>query len=123
MTFLSFLRSKRGLFVTPIVASFFAIKIWPMLLIALPPGLLAATVYRTCKTEGKKVKVFGTSLGVAFLSFLTIRLFIVEVRSVMGDGMSPTISNGARVLVDKTAYWGIGSPQRGDVVILHVKYF
>jgi signal peptidase I len=112
-----FLLRKRGLFIAPILSAFIALKVLPVLLLGFLPGLLVAVVYRTVKIPGNKLKVFGASLGVALLSLISVRIFFLELRYVVGEGMSPEIANGSRVLVDKTAYWWPSSPQRGDIII------
>jgi signal peptidase I len=108
---------KRGLFLSPILAAFIAAKVWPTLLLYYLPALLVAVGYRTIRIPGHKFKVFGASFGVALFSYISLRLFLLDVRYVDGEGMSPEIDNGSRVLVDKTAYWWGRSPIRGDVII------
>jgi signal peptidase I len=54
---------------------------------------------------------------VAFLIALVVRGLIVETFVVHGPSMEPTLMDGERLLVSKTAY-KLGKPKRGDVVVL-----
>lgn len=108
---------KRGLVVAPIASAMLAAKIYPTALLAFFPGLLALVLYRTVRVSGNKLGVFGSSFGVVIISCILLRTFFLEVRYIVGEGMSPPLANDTRVLVDKTAYWWPNSPRRGDIVI------
>jgi signal peptidase I len=52
----------------------------------------------------------------AFIIAVVIRVFIVDVFSVNGDSMSPTINTGEYVIINRLAYL-MGQPQRGDIIV------
>lgn len=54
--------------------------------------------------------------ALALVIFLFIRVFVMNYR-VIGHSMQPNIHEGQYLLIDKLLY-GLGEPQRGDVVVL-----
>jgi len=54
---------------------------------------------------------------IAAIIVLPIRIFIAQPFIVSGHSMDPTFANGQYLIVDQLSYH-LGSPERGDVVIL-----
>lgn len=52
---------------------------------------------------------------VAVLAVFALKLFIFEPTPISGISMMPTLQNGERMFVDKTAFW-FSPPARGDVI-------
>jgi signal peptidase I len=50
---------------------------------------------------------------------LVLRAFVAEPFSIPSDSMSPTLTRGDHVLVDKLAYRGGGEPRAGELVVFH----
>ena len=63
-----------------------------------------------------ELRQIGKGILYAFLIALFIRVFIVDIFSVNGDSMSPTIVNGEYVIVNRVAYL-FNTPKRGDIVV------
>ena len=81
----------------PIVSALLGSHVYPLILIAFPPGLLVAVIWRTVHVPGNKFKVFGASFGIAVLSWIFLRVVFLDIWRVVGDGMFPTLANGSVV--------------------------
>jgi signal peptidase I len=53
------------------------------------------------------------AVGLAVL----LKAFFVQAFYVPSESMEPGLVKNDRILVEKTSYWGGGTPQRGDVVV------
>ncbi len=82
------------------------------------------------KTKGDSWKSNILTIGGALLLALFIRVTLFEAFAIDGPSMEPTLLDGDRVVVAKYPYglflpftneaiWNWGSPDPGDVVILH----
>jgi signal peptidase I len=54
---------------------------------------------------------------IVIILLIVINVFVVTIFRISGESMMPSFQNGEFILVDRLSYT-IGSPQRGDVVIL-----
>lgn len=70
-----------------------------------------ATRYRS---RTHTIAYFLTAL---VLSALLVRIFLVDSFTVTGNSMAPTIVDGDYVFVNKFAYRGNATPERGDIVV------
>ena len=55
------------------------------------------------------------SIGLALLLFFVLRMFVFRVAHVSGDSMTPTLSDGDRVILNRAAIV-FGTPRIGDIV-------
>ena len=55
------------------------------------------------------------SIGLALLLFFVLRMFVFRVAHVSGDSMTPTLSDGDRVILNRAAIV-FGAPRVGDIV-------
>jgi len=55
------------------------------------------------------------AIGLAFLLFFVLRMYVFRVAHVSGDSMQPTLSDGDRVILNRAAVV-FGEPQTGDIV-------
>jgi len=55
------------------------------------------------------------AIGLAFLLFFVLRMYIFRVAHVSGDSMTPTLADGDRVVLNRAAIV-FGEPQVGDIV-------
>jgi signal peptidase I len=44
---------------------------------------------------------------------------VVQQRLVEGTSMEPTLHTGQRLLINRLSVYGVGEPQRGDIVVFH----
>jgi signal peptidase I len=111
-----FVTTKTGLFLFPIALSIFTIVFIPV--VVAPSMILSFTLifYRTIRVRGNRIIIFLVSFLICAISFILIRTFVVEVRYIAGDNMNPLLSDGTRVIVDKTSYIMM-QPKTGDVVV------
>ena len=90
----------------------------------------AASKKARTKTKGDSWKSNILTIGGALLLALFIRVTLFEAFAIDGPSMEPTLLDGDRVVVAKYPYglflpftneaiWNWGSPDPGDVVILH----
>jgi signal peptidase I len=112
----SFIITKKGLFLTPIILAIITIILLPI--ICAPTILLSFILifYRTIRIRGNRFKIFGLSFVILIASLWVVRNYIAEARYIEGDAMSSAIPHHSRVIVDKTSYIAL-KPSRGDVVI------
>ncbi len=98
-----FVTTKTGLFLFPIALSIFTIVFIPV--VGAPSMILSFTLifYRTIRVRGNKIIIFLVSFLICAISFILIRTFVVEARYIAGDNMNPLLSDGTRVIVDKTS--------------------
>ncbi len=61
------------------------------------------------------LKVFVLALAIA----IVLKLFIVDSRVVPTSSMYPTIEEQDRIVLNKLAYLGDSTPQRGDIVVFN----
>jgi signal peptidase I len=64
------------------------------------------------------------TIAPAIIVALLINLFVAQATRVFGQSMEPSLHSEQRLVVEKVSYsnWlHLRSPQRGDVVVLHVK--
>jgi signal peptidase I len=110
-----FVTTKIGLFLFPIALSIFTIVFIPLFVV---PSIILSFIlifYRTIRIRGNKIIIFLVSFLIFIISFITIRTYVAEARYVAGENMNPLLSNGTRVIVDKTSYIMM-QPKTGDVV-------
>lgn len=55
--------------------------------------------------------------GVTLTAVMITLIFILNICTVRGNGMAPSISNGSKVCINKLAY-SSRTPQRGEVVLV-----
>ncbi len=108
--------TKKWIFISPVVYCFLLLKIFPPLIITLPIYQLILIIYFTLYKKNKLLAL-GISILASILSFIIIRIFILEGRYIIGNSMSPTIQNEDRVVVDKTNYF-FTNYQPKDIIIL-----
>lgn len=70
---------------------------------------LNKSVLRECAT------VLFCMAAAAFLAFVLVYCIGIKT-SVIGDSMSPTLTNGQEILINKLVY-SVSSPKRGDVIV------
>jgi signal peptidase I len=66
---------------------------------------------------GEELFAWGRTLVSAVVYATLIVTFVAQVARVEGQSMAPTLANEDRLIVNKLAYL-IGSPQKGDIVML-----
>ncbi|MEI5906482.1 signal peptidase I [Bacillus spongiae] len=69
-------------------------------------------------TIKREVKEWIKALGIGFILFILIRLFLFDNYSVIGQSMVPTIRDGNKLIVNKIGYF-IGDIDRFDIVVFH----
>lgn len=112
----SFIITKKGLFLTPIILAMTTIVFLPIVCV---PTILFSFIlifYRTIRIRDNRFKTFGLSLVILIASLFIVRNYITEARYIEGDAMMSAIPHHSRVIVDKTNYIAL-KPRRGDVVI------
>ena len=62
------------------------------------------------------VKENGTTIAIALLISLIVRVFIAEPRYIPSESMFPTLEIGDRLVVEKVSY-RLGEIHRGDIVV------
>jgi signal peptidase I len=112
----TFILTKKGIFLTPIILAIITIAILPTLLVPTQLCCYSLIFYRTFKVKGNKIGIFFSSLLIMIFSIILIRHNIAEARYVNGESMLPTLANQTRVVVDKASY-SIFRPSRNDIVI------
>jgi len=55
------------------------------------------------------------AIGLAFLLFFVLRMYVFRVAHVSGESMLPTLSDGDRVILNRAAVV-FGEPQAGDII-------
>lgn len=63
-----------------------------------------------------QVKENGTTVIIALVLALVIRVFIAEPRYIPSESMSPTLAIGDRLVIEKVGY-KLHTPERGDIVV------
>lgn len=63
-----------------------------------------------------QIKENGTTVIIALVLALIIRVFIAEPRYIPSESMFPTLATGDRLVVEKVGY-KFHAPERGDIVV------
>jgi len=63
------------------------------------------------------IKEFVIIVGSALLIAFVLKSFIIDSRIIPTLSMYPTVDAGDRILINKLAYIGDRTPQRGDIVV------
>ena len=63
-----------------------------------------------------QIKENGTTVIIALVLALIIRVFIAEPRYIPSESMFPTLATGDRLVVEKVGY-KFHTPERGDIVV------
>jgi signal peptidase I len=112
----TFVITKKGLFLTPIIIATITIIFLPIVFV---PSLLLSFIlifYRAIKIRHNKLKTFFVSFVIVLISAVIVRSIIAEARYIAGESMVPTLQDQTRVIVDKISYIA-AKPRRGDIVI------
>jgi len=86
-------------------------------------GLPAGLPPRSAGKRRRKAKAIRElmdwikSIVMALIVVTILHTFVFNLSTVKGDSMQPTLQNREWLFIYKLGYW-IGSPQRGDIVIL-----
>jgi signal peptidase I len=113
---MSFIREIISIAIARSDAFVITIIFLPILFVPVIILSLVLILYRTIRIRGNKLKIFFMSFIIILISALTIRNFVAEARYITGDGMTPTIPIGTRIIIDKTSYI-VMRPKRGDIVL------
>lgn len=64
----------------------------------------------------KQIKENGTTVLIALILALIIRVFIAEPRYIPSESMYPTLETGDRLVIEKVAY-KFHPPETGDIIV------
>ena len=73
-------------------------------------------------TTGSFTREFLQTLIPALILALVIHIFLAQATRVEGYSMEPTLYGHQRLIIEKLSY-RLSSPQRGDIVVIHVDGF
>lgn len=84
------------------------------------PGLTLAAADHAGDPPERRHRRWPWILAAGLLvTYLVVRLSVAETFRIPTESMTPTLQPGDSVLVDKLAYKGGGTPDRGEMVVFH----
>ena len=76
----------------------------------------------TRTTLGRLLKELVDTIAPAFVIALLFNLFLAQGTYVYGQSMEPNLHAAQRLIVEKVSY-KLHTPERGDIVVIHVEGF
>jgi signal peptidase I len=114
-----------GLLLTPVFFSIFSIKLLPAIAILCYGIILTGTIiypisqYKKYHRWAKAFAGTGIAIIVGVVSAVFIRHVILQACYVEHSGMRPLVTEGTRLIGDRTSYW-FKQPTRSDFIIYEV---
>jgi signal peptidase I len=70
------------------------------------------------KRWAKEIRDWVLTTGIVFIIMALLNMFVINISTVKGQSMQPTLWEGEKLLINKIAL-SFTHPKRGDIVVLH----